>query len=149
MVAADDAYTFGIVHSRLHEVWSLAQGTSLEDRPRYTPSTCFETFAFPEPTDGQRERVAAAAKHLDDVRQHILGQDGKLTMTKLYNELVDLKEERDATARAFPLLVAHEHLDEAVAVAYGWEWPLDDEEILRRLLELNLERSSSESDEAD
>ncbi|MDR0735680.1 MAG: class I SAM-dependent DNA methyltransferase, partial [Zoogloeaceae bacterium] len=44
---ADDA-TFGILSSRFHAVWSLRLGTSLEDRPRYTPTTCFETFPFPE-----------------------------------------------------------------------------------------------------
>ncbi|AVO49646.1 class I SAM-dependent DNA methyltransferase [Melaminivora suipulveris] len=43
---ADDT-TFGILHSRFHELWSLRMGTSLEDRPRYTPTTCFETFPFP------------------------------------------------------------------------------------------------------
>ena len=43
---ADDA-TFGILHSRMHELWSLRLGTSLEDRPRYTPTTCFETYPFP------------------------------------------------------------------------------------------------------
>jgi N-6 DNA Methylase len=43
---ADDT-TFGILHSRFHELWSLRLGTSLEDRPRYTPTTCFETFPFP------------------------------------------------------------------------------------------------------
>ena len=40
--------------------------------------------------------------------------------------------------------MAHEKLDEAVAAAYGWEWPLEDEEILRRLLELNLQRATEE-----
>lgn len=44
---ADDT-TFGILHSRFHELWSLRMGTSLEDRPRYTPTTTFETFPFPE-----------------------------------------------------------------------------------------------------
>jgi hypothetical protein len=43
---ADDT-TFGILHSRFHELWALRMGTSLEDRPRYTPTTCFETFPFP------------------------------------------------------------------------------------------------------
>jgi len=43
---ADDT-SFGILHSRFHELWSLRMGTSLEDRPRYTPTTCFETFPFP------------------------------------------------------------------------------------------------------
>jgi type II restriction/modification system DNA methylase subunit YeeA len=47
-IARDDETTFGILHSRHHELWSLRLGTSLEDRPRYTPTTCFETFTFPE-----------------------------------------------------------------------------------------------------
>ena len=47
-IARDDDTTFGILHSRFHELWSLRLGTSLEDRPRYTPSTTFETFPFPE-----------------------------------------------------------------------------------------------------
>ena len=41
VVARDDDTTFGILHSRFHEAWSLRLGTSLEDRPRYTPTTTF------------------------------------------------------------------------------------------------------------
>ncbi len=48
VIARDDDTTFGILHSRFHELWALRMGTSLEDRPRYTPSTTFETFPFPE-----------------------------------------------------------------------------------------------------
>jgi type II restriction/modification system DNA methylase subunit YeeA len=48
VISRDDDTTFGILHSRFHELWSLRMGTSLEDRPRYTPSTTFETFPFPE-----------------------------------------------------------------------------------------------------
>ena len=47
VIARDDDTVFGILHSRFHEIWSLRLGTSLEDRPRYTPSTTFETFPFP------------------------------------------------------------------------------------------------------
>jgi hypothetical protein len=46
-IAHSDDATFGILHSRFHELWSLRMGTSLEDRPRYTPTTTFETFPFP------------------------------------------------------------------------------------------------------
>lgn len=56
---ADDA-TFGLLHSRFHELWSLRLGTSLEDRPRYTPTTCFETFPFPAgltPADTAHQRT--------------------------------------------------------------------------------------------
>ncbi len=58
---ADDT-TFGILHSRFHEVWSLRMGTSLEDRPRYTPTTCFETFPFPAgltPLDTAHQRTTS------------------------------------------------------------------------------------------
>jgi type II restriction/modification system DNA methylase subunit YeeA len=47
VIARSDDTTFGILHSRFHELWALGLGTSLEDRPRYTPTTCFETFPFP------------------------------------------------------------------------------------------------------
>jgi hypothetical protein len=60
VVARADDTTFGILHSRFHELWSLRMGTSLEDRPRYTPTTCFETFAFPAgltPLDTAHQRT--------------------------------------------------------------------------------------------
>jgi hypothetical protein len=47
VVARSDDATFGVLHSRFHRLWALRLGTSLEDRPRYTPTTCFETFPFP------------------------------------------------------------------------------------------------------
>lgn len=65
VVARADDTTFGILHSRVHELWSLRTGTSLEDRPRYTPTTCFETFPFPAgltPADTAHQRTEA----LDD-----------------------------------------------------------------------------------
>jgi hypothetical protein len=59
-IARSDDTTFGILHSRFHELWSLRMGTSLEDRPRYTPTSCFETFPFPQgltPADTARQRT--------------------------------------------------------------------------------------------
>ena len=47
IVARDDDTTFGILHSRFHEIWSLRLGSRHTDRPRYTPTTTFETFPFP------------------------------------------------------------------------------------------------------
>jgi hypothetical protein len=46
----DDAF-FGLQHSRIHGIWALVQGTQLREKEsgfRYTPTTCFETFPFPE-----------------------------------------------------------------------------------------------------
>ncbi len=62
VIARADDTTFGILHSRMHELWSLRLGSSLEDRPRYTPTTCFETFPFPAgltPADTAHQRTEA------------------------------------------------------------------------------------------
>jgi type II restriction/modification system DNA methylase subunit YeeA len=48
VIARNDDTTLGILQSHFHEMWALRMGTSLEDRPRYTPTTTFETFPFPE-----------------------------------------------------------------------------------------------------
>ncbi|OYT95801.1 MAG: hypothetical protein CFE49_10800 [Pseudomonas sp. PGPPP3] len=48
-IARADDSTFGILHSRFHELWSLGLCTFLGvgNDPRYTPSSTFETFPFP------------------------------------------------------------------------------------------------------
>ena len=136
--ARDDDYSFGVLHSRIHELWSLQQGTQLEARPRYTPTSTFETFPFPEPTPDQKAEVADAAQYLESLRQgwlnppvEAIGQPQRLkrrTLTNLYNDLPTWLE------------LAHRRLDEAVFAAYGWSPDLTDGEILARLLELNLSR---------
>jgi len=141
-IARKDDYFFGVLHSRLHELWALRLGTSLEDRPRYTPTTTFETFPFPwppgkEPTDAPRvEAIAEAARELVTKRNRWLNPEGatekelaKRTLTSLYNE------------NPTWLRLAHERLDKAVLDAYGWPQNLTDEQILERLLALNLERA--------
>jgi len=140
--ARDDYYFFGVLHSRVHELWSLRLGTALEDRPRYTPTTTFETFPFPwppgqEPASDQKvQAIAVAARRLVELRDNWLHPPGaseaelkKRTLTNLYN------------ARPTWLALAHQTLDNMVAVAYGWPTDLGDEEVLSRLLELNEERS--------
>ena len=61
VIARDDDTMFGILHSRFHEAWSLRLGTSLEDRPRYTPTTTFETFPFPDGISPDTPATAYAA----------------------------------------------------------------------------------------
>lgn len=165
----------GVLSSRFHVSWALIKGGTLEDRPVYNTTQCFETFPFPAgltprdtaagaPTGAIAERIAAAAKRLNELREAWLnppewvdwvitpeeekagfpkrpvakpGHEADLkkrTLTNLYNQ------------RPAWLDLAHKELDKAVAAAYGWtdytpETP--DEEILRRLLALNLERSVS------
>lgn len=121
--ARADDYTFGVLQSRVHTVWSLAQGTQVREREtgfRYTPTTTFETFPFPRPTDAQRESIAAAARELDAARQAAL-QPGR-ALTQLYTE------------NPTWLRRAHERLDSAVITAYGWRHPRGDTQLLADLL---------------
>ena len=51
-----------MLHSRVHELWSLRMCTSMGEGndPRYTPTTCFETFPFPAgltPADTAHQRT--------------------------------------------------------------------------------------------
>ena len=64
VIARDDDVTFGILHGRFHEPWSIRLGTSLEDRPRYTPTTTFGTCPFP---DGLSPHIPAA-EYADEPR---------------------------------------------------------------------------------
>lgn len=187
-IALGDDTTFGILHSRFHELWSLRLCTYLGvgNDPRYTPSSTFETFPFPgglTPADacGQpvaegdlqlppvkeaylpaARAIAAAAQRLYILRENWLNPAEwverlpevvpgyperivpkpahaadlkKRTMTNLYN------------ARPAWLDNAHRALDAVVAQAYGWTdytAEMSDDEILRRLLALNLARAVEE-----
>lgn len=171
VIARDDDTAFGILHSRHHELWSLRLGTSLEDRPRYTPSTTFETFPFPEGLtpnvpakdyagDPRAKKIAAAAKRLNELREawlnppdlvkrepevvpgypdRILPKDVKAAKILAKRTLTNLYNERPAW-----LDHAHQELDAAVAAAYGWPADLSDEEILKRLFDLNQERAKAQ-----
>jgi len=179
--ARDDDYFFGLMHSKLHELWALTLGTRLETRPRYTPTTCFETFPFPATTAEQEQTIAAAAKELHELRENWLNPS-EWTMTRIlefpgssdgpwsrfvyeadargigtvrYPRLEPRDEECAAKLKKRtltnlynerPAWLAHAHskLDAAVAAAYGWPVDLSDEEILERLLALNLERAAEE-----
>jgi type II restriction/modification system DNA methylase subunit YeeA len=68
---SDDVF-LGIMHSRFHEIWALRMGTRLETRPRYTPTTCFETFPFPTATADQETAIAAAARERNQLRENWL-----------------------------------------------------------------------------
>jgi type II restriction/modification system DNA methylase subunit YeeA len=143
VIAREDDYAFGIIHSRGHEIWSLAQGASLEDRPRYSSARTFETYPFPwppghEPKDSPLvEAIAEAARELVEKRDAWLSPPDasaeelkRRTLTNLYN------------ARPSWLAEAHRKLDTTVFAAYGWPVTLTDAELLERLLALNHERAA-------
>ena len=169
-IAREDDYAFGVLHSRAHELWALRMGTSLEDRPRYTPTSTFETFPFPWPLDtrdealtarqrGHRDAIGAAARAVDEARRHWLNppelvREEPDVVASLPPRLLAVDEEAERVLKRRtltnlyndrPAWLAHLHkaLDDAVFAAYGWaEAPdeLGEEELLSRLLGLNLGR---------
>ena len=163
-IARDDNVTFGILHSRFHETWSLRKGTSLEDRPRYTPTTTFETFPFPEGlspdvpatnylADPRAQAIASAARRLVELRDRWLNPPEWVEWVEEpipgYPPRPVPRNDEAATAlkkrtltnlyNAQPQWLAdtHAQLDAAVAAAYGWADDITDEAALQELLTRN------------
>ena len=166
IVIARDDTTFGILHSRFHEIWSLRLGTWLGkgNDPRYTPTTTFETFPFPR---GLTPDILVA-DYADDPRSVVVALEAQRLVALRdrwlnppeWVEWVDepvpgypkrpVPRDEDAAkalkkrtltnlynARPQWLADAHEALDAAVAAAYGWPADISDDEVLRELLALN------------
>ena len=175
-IADADAYPLGVLSSRIHVPWALAVGGTLEDRPRYNKSVCFETFPFPDPTPSQSARIRDLAEQLDAHRKRQQSLHPELTLTGMYNVLEKLRAGDTLTPKERTIheqgLVSvlrelHDALDTAVFEAYGWSdlaaqlvgkpgatTPLPDkpeaqaaaeEELLRRLVELNAARAAEEA----
>jgi type II restriction/modification system DNA methylase subunit YeeA len=156
------------LHSRSHEVWALRLGTNLEDRPRYTSTTAFETFPFPEGLTPNRPEaeyaddpraiaIAEAARRLNELREAWLNPPD---LVERLPEVVPGFPDRTVpvSPKAAAILKkrtltnlynerpawldnAHRDLDAAVAAAYGWPADIGEEDALVRLLALNLERA--------
>ena len=167
VIARDDDTTLGVLHSRFHEIWSLRLGTSLESRPRYTLSTTFETFPFP---DGLTPNVAAS-DYADDPRAVNVAQAAR-ELIKLRDRWIrppEWVEWGDEPVPGYPkrplprsedaakalkkrtltnlyndrpqwLANAHANLDAAVAKAYDWPADIADDDALSNLLKINSER---------
>ncbi len=172
VIARNDDTAFGILHSRFHELWSLRLGTSLEDRPRYTPTTTFETFPFPDgltldldpaeyAADPRSIAIAEAARSLVESRSRWLHPP---ELVEWVSEEVEGYPKRPVArseaaakqlkARTLTNLYndrprwldnAHRRLDQAVAKAYGWPTDLAAGEVLGELLALNERRAADAS----
>ena len=149
VIAREDDYAFGVLHSRAHELWSLRMGTWLGvgNDPRYTPTSTFETFPFPWPLDtpdealtdeqrAHRDTIAEAARALDETRRRWLNppelvREEPDVVPSLPPRLLPVDEDAARELRkrtltklynARPAWLAHLHttLDAAVFAAYGW-----------------------------
>jgi hypothetical protein len=161
---------FCALQSRPHEVWARFFGSSLEDRLRYTPSDCFETFPFPADWESHPALEEAGRAYYEHRAELMLANDEGLTKT--YNRFHD-PDERDPGI--LELRELHAAMDRAVLEAYGWSdvptdceflldyeddeegestrrkkpwryrWPDDvHDEVLARLIELNAQRAAAE-----
>lgn len=158
-IARDDDTSFGLLHSRYHELWAIKLGTWLGvgNDARYTPTTTFETFPFPDglgpnirpseyATDARAIAIGTAAANLNELRENWLNPAG---LVRREPEVVPGYPDRtfpadDAAAelvrtrtltnlynmRPAWLEHAHKALDVAVAAAYGWPADLSDDEVL-------------------
>jgi hypothetical protein len=154
--ASANAYTLGVLSSQVHVVWALAAGGTLEDRPRYNITRCFDPFPFPAASPEQQARIAALAEQLDTHRKRQQATHPDLTLTGMYNVLAKLRSGEPLTAKDKTIhetgLVAvlrqlHDELDAAVLAAYGWSdlAPGNTDTLLERLVALNAERAAEEA----
>ncbi len=170
-IARDDDTIFGILHSRFHELWALGMGTWLGvgNDPRYTPTTTFETFPFPEgltpdvsaaayADDPRAIAIANAARRLNELRENWLNPSDLVrrepeVVPGFPDRTLPVSEEAAQVLRKRTLTNlynerpawldhAHRVLDEAVAAAYGWPANFPDEEVLSHLFTLNQERAA-------
>jgi len=110
-IARDDDYFFGVLHSRIHELWSRNTGTQLREAEsgfRYSQTLTFESFPFPWTIGGEPQYaksklmsdISNTAKDLVNFRQKWLSPPSKevgitiskytvrkRTYTVLYNAL--------------------------------------------------------------
>ena len=130
VIAITDALFFGVLSSRVHNIWALAAGGTLEDRPRYNKTRCFDTFPFPDPAEPLKAYIRQLAEDLDAHRKARQALHPGLTMTGIYNVLEQLRRgeplsPKDKTIHEQGLVSVlrqlHDELDAAVLAAYGWE----------------------------
>jgi hypothetical protein len=133
VIASDDFYILGILNSKIHRLWVKAQSSTLEDRTRYTPNTCFETFPFPQkPSRELVEKIRQTAGELHEYRSQQM-EKKQWGITKLYNQFFN-----EPSSQLYQL---HQKLDKLVMEAYHFQ---ADEDILEKLLTLNLELAEKE-----
>jgi hypothetical protein len=172
-IASSSAFLLGTLSSRVHVLWALVVGGTLEDRPRYQHQRTFNTFPFPTQVLGN---VEVTALQIDLHRKRVTSHYPDLTLTGIYNVVEKLRRNEPLTAKdkvihdhglVSVLRELHDDLDRAVFAAYGWsdlagalvgkpgattpypekspEQSAAEEELLSRLVALNAERAAEEA----
>ena len=133
VIASDDFYILGILTSKIHRLWVKAQSSTLKGDTRYTNTTCFETFPFPQSPDLKLvAEIRAQAEKLHEYRSQQM-ESKQWGITTLYNKFFN-----EPTSQLYKL---HQQLDKLVMQTYNFQ-PNDD--ILEKLLTLNLQLAEKE-----
>ncbi len=105
---------FAVLQSRIHEAWARFSGSTLEDRLRYTPTDCFESF--PLPVMEGLGRLNALGKIYHEFRADLMVRNNE-GLTTTYNRFHDPDERAPDILKLREL---HAEMDRAVLTAYGW-----------------------------
>ena len=112
--ALPEEFDFGVLQSRIHETWARFLSSSMKDDLRYTSTTCFETFPFPNiVSDLLSTRSGRYFLRRQDFM--VANEEG---LTQTYNRFHS-PDERDEGI--LELRHLHGQMDEAVLRAYGWD----------------------------
>jgi len=153
-IASDRSEILAVLSSNFHLTWASHAGSTLEDRPRYLKTSCFDPFPFPSPTEAQKTRLRSLGEQLDAHRKAQQAAHPKLTLTAMYNVLEKLRageriegKDREIYDQGLIGILRdlHDQIDREVAAAYGWPADLSDDEILHRLVDLNRTRAAEEA----
>jgi hypothetical protein len=152
-IASDDAFHLGVLSSMIHITWIRTVGGMAQDTPVYNEDRCFAPFPFPDSSPDSRKPIAELAERLDQHRKNAMAADDRVAMTAIYDVVTKLRsttvftpDERIVArvAEGRVLREMHQELDRLVARAYGWRWPMNKQQILKRLVELHDARVEEE-----
>lgn len=133
VIASQDFYILGILTSNIHRIWVKAQSSTLKGDTRYTNTTCFETFPFPQtPTKKVVEKIRETMIKLHEYRTEQM-EKKQWGITQLYNEYF--------TEPSSQLYKLHQQLDKLAMESYEFN---PDDDLLEKLLKLNLELAEKE-----
>jgi hypothetical protein len=165
---------FATIQSRIHEIWARFLGSSMKDDLRYTPTDCFETFPFPSNWETNPELEEKGKTYYEYRAELMVRNNQGLTETyNRFHEpddrhpdiikLRQLHQECDKTVlNAYGwtdiatdcefILDYEEEEEESEGISkrqkkkpWRYKWPEEiHDEVLARLLELNLKRSQEE-----
>jgi len=126
VISTEESESLATLQSQLHEEWLRFLGSSLEERLRYTPSDCFETFPFPTALldstqvdlalSAQRQALKVIGDRYHQFRAELMvvNHEG---LTSTYNRFHDPAE---TSPRLLELRRLHDEMDQTVLQAYGW-----------------------------